>query len=477
MPSKGLTDRIRVLLVDDEKVFLKMTSQALVELGCEVAVASSGEEAMTQLESAYFDVLVLDVRMPGMDGIAVLRKLEKERPTQQVVMLTGQATLSTAIEAMKLGAYDFLLKPCKIDDLNRVIQNAAERGRLERRNIALEGDLQRTVGPGEIVGESTQIKGIHEFIRRAALSDIPVLITGESGTGKELVARAIHRQSGRVNHSLVVVDGSTLRAELLASELFGHEKGAFTGAVRKKAGLFEVADRGSVFLDEIGEISTANQAALLRVIEYGTFRPLGAVNEVHTNVRIITATNKDIKKAVECGEFREDLYYRLNGLSIILPSLREFKSDIPIIAGYYLDRWNAARGSGVTISQKANKALESYDWPGNVRELRYVMELAALQALSQGVIELNHLPEEVRKPGSLISPETQTSGELPSELPVWEIPIRGDDLSLEEFRDTCERDYIKRLLTRFNDNKSKVARVLGISRSMLYERLRLLGIR
>lgn len=475
MPSNNANDLIRVLLVDDEKVFLKLTSQALDELECEVEVASSGSEAMTQLESRFFDVVVLDIRMPGMDGIEVLRKLQKERPTQQVVMLTGQATLSTAIEAMKLGAYDFLIKPCRIDDLRRVIENAAERGRLQRDNIALKEDLERTVGPGEIVGESDKIKEVREFIRRAALSDLPVLLTGESGTGKELAARAIHRQSKRAKHSLVVVDGSTLRAELLVSELFGHEKGAFTGAVSKKVGLFEVADRGSIFLDEIGELSNANQAALLRVIEYGTFRPLGAVSEVRTNVRIITATNKDIKKAVEGKEFREDLYYRLNGLAFTMPALREFKSDIPVIARHYLDLWNSARGTGVTISNKASQALESYHWPGNVRELRFVVELAALQALSKGVIELNHLPEEVCKPSADLFPEAQKTAGSPADN--WNISITALDLSLEAFRDICEKDYIQRLLTRFNDNKSKVARVLGISRSMLYERLRLLEIK
>ncbi|MBD3285389.1 response regulator [candidate division WOR-3 bacterium] len=474
MSSNFSTEPVRVLLVDDEELFLKMTSQALREFGCEVKTATSGEQALKQLNRGYFEVVVLDIRMPGMDGISVLRHLQNQRPTQQVVMLTGQASVPTAIEAMKLGAFDFMLKPCSVDDLMRIIRHAAEKVRLERRNIILEEELTRTRGEGQIIGESDAIKGIHEFIETAAATDLPVLITGESGTGKELVARAIHKQSSRSANSLVVVDGSTLREELLASELFGHEKGAFTGAVSKKIGLFEVADRGSVFLDEIGELSAPNQASLLRVIESGTFRPVGSVTEVTTDVRIITATNKDVKGAVDGSGFRKDLYYRLKGLSVNIPPLRERVSDIPLLASYFLELRNASQANHIALSSQALDAIAEYSWPGNVRQLRYVIESAALLALSSGKIEPQHLPEEIIGIGKT----SDTSGKNPKEKNPGDKGgvCTKDNPTLKEFNKRCEREYILELLERLDGNKTKVARILNISRSMLYERLRLLGI-
>jgi len=471
----SLIDRqpVRVLLVDDEELFLKMTAQALTEFGCEVKTATSGEEALKKLNQGFYEVVVLDIRMPGMDGISVLRQLQMERPTQQVVMLTGQASVPTAIEAMKLGAFDFLLKPCSVDDLMRVIRHAADKVRLERRNIVLEEELTRTRGRDTIIGQSDAIKEIHYFINNAAASDLPVLITGESGTGKELVARAIHRLSSRSSNSLVVVDGSILREELLASELFGHEKGAFTGAVSKKVGLFEVADRGSIFFDEIGELSAPNQASLLRVIESGTFRPVGSVKEVTTDVRIITATNKNIANAKEEGEFRKDLYFRLKGLAINIAPLRERTSDIPLLASHFLEQRNVSASTHITLSGEALDAICKYSWPGNVRQLRYVIESAALLALSCGKIELQHLPEEIT-----VTKKTLT-GRKTDRTEVTEKRLEvstADKPTLKEYNRRCEKEYILELLEKLDGNKTKVAQILDISRSMLYERLRQLGI-
>lgn len=457
MNRGSVSESIRVLLVDDEKLFLETTSRALASRGCDVVCASSAPQAMEHLESRFFDTLVLDIRMPGMDGLEFLRKLAHDRPTQQVVMVTGNATVPMAVEAMKLGAFDFLLKPCKIDDLMRILERAAERGRLERRNIALEGELVRTMGSGVIVGESDGIHYVHDFIQNAASSDLPALIIGESGTGKELVARSIHVQSRRAANSFVVIDGATLRDELIASELFGHEKGAFTGAVQKKAGLFEVADRGSIFFDEIGELSPVNQAALLRVIEYGTFRPVGGVREVYTDVRIIAATNKDIKRGVDEGRFRKDLFYRLNGFSLVIPPLRERRTDIPLLARYFLNRCNASAMSKVELSSQALGSLTYYDWPGNVRELLYVIERAALLAREEGEIKLLHLPEEVRG----IKPSLKTE----------KLDFVRDRPTLAQLQDRYESEYIGYLLIEFGGNKSEVARVLSISRSVLYEKL------
>ncbi|MBN2380741.1 sigma-54-dependent Fis family transcriptional regulator [candidate division WOR-3 bacterium] len=456
------TELIRVLLVDDEVSFLEATSAALKGRQCDVTTSVNAQQAIEHLESRFFDVIVLDVQMPGMDGLALLKKLSDERPTLKVVMLTGHATVEMAIEAMKLGAFDFLLKPAKIEDLLKVVRRAAERGELERRNIALEEELERTKGSGRIVGESSGIKKIREFILTAASADLPVLITGETGTGKELVAQAIHAGSARSSHQLVIVDGSTLREELLASELFGHEKGAFTGAVKKKVGLFEVADRGSIFLDEIGELSAANQTSLLRVLESGRFRPVGAVREVSTDVRIIAATNKDIKAAVGKGGFREDLFYRLNGLSIDVLPLRERRDDIPLLAQYFLDLTNSASGTTVKLSKDAQDSFLNYDWPGNIRELKYVIERAVLLARKTGEIGPSHLPEDVAKTDkgtiSIVGDFTQ------------------DRPTLSELQERYERFYIESLIEEYKGNKSKVARVLGISRSVLYEKLGRLGM-
>lgn len=478
--SKG--NALRVLLVDDEEVFVEMTAETLTRKGFKVETASDAKNALSKLDSQFFDVVILDVRMPGMDGLGVLRRLSIERPTQQVVMLTGQATIKMAIEAMKLGAFDFLTKPAKLDDLIITIQRAAERGQLVRRNIILEQELERSKGSNLIVGESEAVKRLFPLMEKAALTDLPALVTGESGTGKELVARGIHARSKRSANLLIVIDASTLHENLLASELFGHEKGAFTGALQKKVGLFEVADRGSIFLDEIGELSAANQTALLRVIEYGTFRPIGSVKEVKTDVRIIAATNKNLEREVAAGEFREDLYYRLKGLTIFVPPLRDRRVDIPLLIEYFLKRFKSSAKTPIRISKESLQILVAYNWPGNVRELKHVVELAALFAIEEGEIGIHHLPDEITKKQQgkydLTTDESKSSGnvqDIERETPPK--ASGGTSLtSLEDFRHGKERAYIKEVMDQFDGNKSRVARALGISRALLYKKLRTLGL-
>ncbi len=474
--SRNSKDSIKVLLVDDEELFREMTAETLNGKGFKVVAANSAEQALSRLDSQLFDVVLLDVRMPGMDGMELLGKLREERPTQQVVMLTGNATVSMAIDAMKLGAFDFLVKPAKIDDLIMTIQRAVEHGQMQRRNIVLEKELKRSKGAGRVIGESEAIKKVFEFIEKTSPSDLPILITGESGTGKELVARAIHDHSRRALRPLIVVDGSTLHEQLLASELFGHERGAFTGAHQKKVGLFEVADRGSIFLDEIGELSPPNQTALLRVIEYGTFRPVGAVKEIQTDVRIIAATNRDLEGAVEAGEFRKDLYFRLKALTVNVPPLRERRTDIPLLAEYFLKKCESSVRASVTLSKEALQTLVSYNWPGNIRELLHVIELAMLFAIEDGEIKPHHLPEEVRK-GS--GKQTPVNG-IPEENQEEEIrpeELAGNALeSLEELRNRCEHKHITKIMNQFDGNKSQTARALGISRALLYKKLHHFGI-
>jgi len=470
MAVKKQAGQIKVLLVDDEETFLEMMKDTLKPRGCAISTARNAGEADVRLESGYFDVVVLDVRMPGMDGVSFLKKIAEERPTQQVVMLTGHATISMAVEAMKLGAFDFLLKPVEVDELLRTIKQASEHGRLKRRNIALEKELKRTKGSGQIIGENSEIRKVHDFIETAVSSDMPVLITGETGTGKELVAQAIHAQGNRAAFPIVVVDGSVLREELLASELFGHEKGAFTGAVTKKVGLFEVADRGTLFLDEIGEISVQNQSSLLRVIELGVFRPVGGVKEIKTDVRIIAATNKDMDQAVSAGEFRNDLFYRLKGLAVHVPALRDRTDDIPFLTDHFLAQRNTATGRNITISKEAIATLTDYGWPGNVRELKYVIELAALLAREEGEIKRKHLPDEIRE-----KDKQRTSARI-NELISPIVQCVEDKPSMTVFNDCCERYYISKLLGDFGGNKTRVAKALKISSSTLYTKLHRLGL-
>ncbi len=465
---------IRVLLVDDEEFFLETTLEALSTRGCEVVTAQRSQTALEIIETQMFEVVVLDIKMPGMDGLELLRMLKNERPTLEVIMLTGHASVPLAVEAMKLGAFDFLLKPCSIEDMMRSINKAARIGRLERRTLALEKELERTKGLGPIVGSGKETKRILKFIEKASASDLPVLITGESGTGKELVARAIHNMSTRSARPLVVVDGATLREELLASELFGHEKGAFTGALRKKAGLFEVADRGSIFLDEIGEISMPNQAALLRVIETGRFRPVGSVHEVSTDVRIIAATNKNLDESISKKTFREDLYYRLKGHDITIPPLRERREDIPLLIKHFIEKNSEKYGAVFGVSEEALQYLSSYDWPGNVRELMHIMEQGAIEARDDGnLIKTHHLPPNITASKKLEPPASnkEVSSSAPADGDGINEKIK-DKPELSEFNRRCEAYYISRLLEELGGNKTRAAKILGISRSMLYDKLR-----
>ena len=469
--SSESTDIIKVLVVDDEPGFLRIAEKALKGEGCDVVTSDGAEEALEHLESRFFDVVVSDVKMPGMDGIEFLQKLREDRPTVEVVMVSGHADAQMAIEVMKLGAFDFLLKPLELEDLIRVVTRAARKGYLERRNIVLKKELERTKGAGNIVGISDEMADVRTFVTRASSSDMPVLITGESGTGKELVAQAIHEHSLRRNQPFVIVDGATLRRELIDSELFGHEKGAFTGAITRKAGLFEVADKGTVFLDEIGELSSENQASLLRVLETGTFRPVGSVKEVHTDVRIISATNRAIDKAVSTGDFRQDLYFRLKGLTLAIPPLRQRPDDIAPLVEYYLDYYNRQCSCSVRISKEALAELTKYRWPGNVRELRHVVELAALLASenadSQACITPDHLPDDL---GRMPESEAVTTEH------GWSIKVPEQQPTYADFRNYCDHAYISKLLTEFAGNKQQVARILKVSPSVLYSKLHALGL-
>jgi DNA-binding NtrC family response regulator len=440
----------RLLLVDDEESFRKLVSRELGRAGYLVETAGTVAEARGAIGRQSFHVVLLDLRLPDGNGMDLLSDIKSSLPGTQVVVLTAYGTVEEAIAAMKEGAHDFLTKPCKLDELEAVIHKALEIQSLERGNIALQLDLDRLNPSDRFVGETPGVQELHALVARVAGTDSTVLIRGESGVGKELVARAVHRLSGRSKEPFVVVDCASLHENLLQSELFGHEKGAYTGAIRLKHGLFEVADRGTIFLDEIAEITPPLQVKLLRVLETGVFRRVGGTVDVKVNVRVIAATNRDLEEMIRHGGFREDLYYRLNVFSLHIPPLRDRREDIPPIVEHFIRHSAIVSKRRSRVSDDAMAALERYPWPGNARELENVIE-RALILCDSGVIALEHLPHGVRQ-----GPSVDGHG-----------PQAGRP-TLEE----VERSYIRQVLEECKGPRQSAARVLGISERNLYRKLK-----
>jgi two-component system response regulator AtoC len=449
-PPKDLS----ILTVDDDDEFRGVVARRFQRRGYEVAHTGTPVEALTLAEQKHFDVAILDIAMPGMDGIQLLERLRQIDPDTQVIMLTGQGTIETAIRAMKLGAYDYLTKPCELAELEVQVERAHEKGQLARENQQLKTALRRSGPPTQIIGNSMPIRQVLHMIEKVAASESSVLIQGESGTGKELVARALHAGSPRADKPLVVINCAALQETLLESELFGHEKGAFTSAVASKQGLFEVADGGTLFIDEIGEMAGGLQAKLLRVLEDGRFRRVGSTKELKADVRIIAATNKDLGKEVAANRFRDDLYFRLNVITVPVPPLRDRPDDIALLVNYFLSQ--GVRGPK-SIEADALAALTAYRWPGNVRELANVIERAKI--LADGTsITLSDLPVGVVQPSSPVR----------NAEPVFQ--SNGSNLG------DLERKHIEQVLNSHAWNKARAARALGISRRRLYRLLEKHGL-
>ena len=413
--------------------------------GFPAAEASSGEKALTLAGRRRFHVIVLDLVMPGLSGLQVLEKLKAQGADGEVILLTGQGTIESAVSAMKLGAFDYLTKPFPLSELERLIQKAAEHNQLARENRQLKAALRLAQPPAEMIGRSAAISEVFRLIERAGPSEKPILVQGESGTGKELVARALHRSSPRSDRLLVTVNCAALPEHLLEAELFGHEKGAFTGADRARIGLFEMADGGTLFIDEIGEMPASMQAKLLRVLEDGSLRRVGSPQERRVDVRLISATNRDLAQEVASGRFRDDLYYRINVMTIQLPPLRERSTDIPLLVARFL-------GPEWEIDEAALEALKGYSWPGNVRQLQNVIERACILADGR-TVRLEHLPPEITSPGAV--PSNRAANESTA----------GDDL------DSLRRSKVLEVLRRHGGNKTRAARALGITRRSLYRLL------
>ena len=431
---------MKVLIADDDKNLVYVLTNELSEEGFQVDKAESGTKAMDLLEKYEYDVLLLDLTMPGMGGIEVLRRMKTLELSTEVVILTGNATVPTAVEAMKLGAYDYLTKPFKMEELKVVIQKAYEKKELLTENLVLRIQVKRQTQAPRIVTKNPRMLEILEDMKNMALSDFPVLLCGESGVGKDLVAKSIHDTSRRVDGPFVPINCGAIPENMLESELFGHEKGAFTGAHARKLGLLEIANRGTLFLDEIGELSTPLQGKLLRVIETGTFFRVGGTKEVGVDVRFVSATNKDIKSEMEKGNFRSDLYYRISTLTLSIPPLRERKEDIPLLVDHTIQSNPLFKNK--KLAQEALKIFLEYPWPGNVRELQNVIHRTLLLSKNDVIGPRELLAD--------LSPNPKVSGR------------RLEDV---------EREHILQVLKEAGGQKAKAAEILGIDPKTLYRKL------
>ncbi|MGD0498947.1 MAG: sigma-54 dependent transcriptional regulator [Bryobacteraceae bacterium] len=446
-----------ILLVDDDAAFRRAMANELERMGYEISAASSGEEAARSVAQREPDVVLLDLQLPGMNGLETLQAIHASAPAAEVIMLTGHGSIDTAIESIRIGAFDYVVKPCPLDELHVRIQRAVERRSLKSRASLLERGLTPPDLGGSFVGDSPEFHKLLRLIERVAPSDSTVLITGETGTGKEMVAKLIHARSPRRFRPFVVVECAALQESLLQSELFGHERGSFTGADRAKPGLFEVANGGTIFLDEIGEVSPATQTKLLRVLDASTFRHVGGTGEIHVDVRVLAATNRDMAAMVRQGHIREDLFYRLSTISIETPPLRDRGQDVELLARHFVTTLNERFGSSKQVSEEALSVLRRHAWPGNVRELLHAIEAAMVVCEGERILP-EHLPPALRN----------SAASAPAGAPAGSATLP----SLEEL----ERRHIRLALEACGGHRGNAAKILGISERNLYRKLREHGL-
>ncbi len=455
----------RILLVDDDKNIRETLGLVLRKEGYDVVVVSSSKEAIEENKKSQFTLLITDLKLPDIDGVQLISAVRKTNPETLAIIITAHAGLESAIRAIRLGAYDYIQKPFKMEEILLTVKRALQHAELLRQNVYLKRELKDKYHPDNIVGTTPGMLRTFDLIRKVAGTNVTVLIRGESGTGKELAARAIHHMSQRGNGKFVPLSCGALPETLLESELFGYEKGAFTGAVSRKPGLFEMADGGTLFLDEIGDLSPSTQIKVLRVLQEREFQPVGGVKQIKVDIRLISATNKDLEKAAKDGKFREDLYYRLNVVTIELPPLRERKDDIPLLVQHFLKQFskssqNLPRGStgsfasSKTVSKPAMALLTNYSWPGNVRELENVLERAMVLGT-----------------GDTITPEDLPEGLVVDELARTNQSI-VEPLNFKKARDEFEEQFLRKILDICGGNISEAARKSGISRRYFHQKIK-----
>jgi two-component system response regulator HydG len=451
-PQVDGANLLNLLIIDDERAVRDVCREVAQSLGFNTSVADSAEHGYRMLDTQGIDVVLLDLKLPGAGGLEALRQIKERRPDAAVIVVTGYGTVQSAVQAMKNGAYDFVTKPFSIEELRLLLERVTTHLKLKTENRVLREKVKSKQGFGGIVGRAPEMEKLYRIIAKAAHSTHPVLILGESGTGKEMVARSIHFSGPYHDKPFIPVDCGSLVPTLIESELFGYVKGAFTGAVQAKDGLLAIAEGGTVFLDEVGELPVDLQAKLLRAIQEKEIRPVGSTKRVPINVRILAATNRDLEQAVSQGTFRRDLYFRLNVLSLKIPPLRDRRQDIPILVGHFLERQARCSGQERNLSDEALKVMLAYDWPGNVRELENCLERAC--AFTTGpVIHVADLPSAIHSASSVLTENSNGSSKI---LPMAEL----------------ERQTILGTIAQLNGDKLMAARMLGIGKTTLYRKLK-----
>jgi DNA-binding NtrC family response regulator len=449
-------DKPRILLIDDEAIALSNLSHVLEREGYDVTACKDGESGLAEMQSTEFDLVLTDIRMPGIDGMDVLRHIRESTPDVPVIMITGHASLDSAVDAMKAGAYHYIAKPFRLDEAREVVRSALDLRRIKRENSQLKQRIEDISSVASIITQDLGMQRLLETARQIAATDTSVVINGESGTGKELLARFIHQHSQRADGPFVAFNCGALHEEIAASELFGHEKGAFTGANSTKIGLFEAAQGGTLFLDEVAEMPLLMQVKLLRVLQERELMRVGSTQPIDIDVRVIAASNRDLKAAVDEGQMRNDLYFRLNVVTLTLPALRERRDDIPLLAYYFLRKFSTMMGRDLQeISTEAMQRLVDYDYPGNIRELSNFIERGVALAQDK-TLDIEHLPQNL---GSL-------------SVRVFKPERAATPATLKE----QEKEHILNALRMADGNRTQAAKILGIDRVSLWRKLKKLGI-
>ena len=453
---------LSILVIDDEEIIREVIGQLLQREGYEVSTVTNGEEGLELAKGQSFDLVLLDLMLPGMGGMETLSEFVENYPETVVIMLTAYASIQTAVSATKKGAFDFVTKPFKNDELLLIIKNGLEKQKLVQENQQLKKTLRTQASFQNIIGKSEKMRQLFELVSQVGPRSTTVMITGETGTGKELIAKAIHNCSNRSDKTFLSVNSGTIPFDLIESELFGHVLGAFTGATRNKKGLFEVANGGTIFLDEIGNLPLEMQSKLLRVLQEKEFRQVGGVENIKVDVRIVAATNINLREAVKKGDFREDLYYRLSVITLSLPPLRERKEDIPLLAEHFISQFCAENTSEFcSLNQDALRALIEYDWPGNVRELENVMERSVILAPEDRIIRKELFPPE--------SLGTYTKTSL--------FDLEKDGVSLKDLVSEFEKNLIVTALEKTNWNQKKAAGLLRMKATTLNEKVKRMNLK